>query len=151
MEIRLAKTSDVNEILKLGNLVEEFKVSKKVVTFWPKKILLNIIKSKFDFLIVAEESNEIKGFIIVNFSPVFKKATIENIFVVKEFRGKKLAEKLLSSAIKELKKLKCEYVCSIVETDNPKSMKFFKKSDFNRGIDCVWMDKVLSSSFKEKY
>ncbi len=148
MKIRSATPSDVEEILKLGKQVNEFKVSEEVITFWPKEILLNIVKSETDLLIVAEEE-KIQGFIIINSNFIFKKATIENIFVRRRFRGKGLAEKLLSYSIEELKKKGCGYVCAMVETDNPKSLNFFEKSNFDKGINCIWMDKILEKSFKE--
>ncbi len=148
MIIRKAQAKDVNQLRKAGTSVKEFKVSKEVVTFWPKKVLLNIIKSRKDFILVAEENNSIIGFVIVNFNPNFGKAIIENIFVKKEFRGKNVGKQLLEKALERLRKLKCNYICALVESKN-KAIGFYLENEFNKGINCVWMDKILSKSFKK--
>lgn len=150
MLIRNAKISDSREILKLGNSVKEFQVSEKTVIFWPKDSLLRIIKNKNDIVLVAEEGKNIAGFIIVNYNPNLGKAIIENIFVKEEFRGKNIGEVLLESAIKQLSKLKCKYVCTFIKSKDAKIIGWYGKRGFNRGIDCVWLEKRLSGSFKRK-
>lgn len=81
-----AEIPDIEEIFRLGNSVNEFKVSDGVVTFWPKEILLDCAKSKNDFILAAKRNKKLAGFIIAHYSPNFKKAVIENIFVKPEFR-----------------------------------------------------------------
>ena len=143
MKIRIATLEDTEPIHKLGNLVSEFQVSDEAPTFWPKKILINCIKGNNSPVLVAEENKQIIGFIIANYNPSFKKATIENIFVNPKNRGKEVGKLLLSQMLNKLKKLDCKYVCALTESHNNLAIEFFLKNEFNKGIDCVWLDKVL--------
>ncbi len=149
MEIKNATLLDINAIIKLGNAVDEFQVSDEVVTFWPKDILVNCVNSKTDFLLIAEENKNIIGFIIANYNPNFKKAVIENIFVKKDYRKQNIGSQLLDCLLEKLKDLKCEYVCSLVESHNDIAIEFYIKHGFNKGINCVWLDKILEKSFKK--
>ncbi len=144
MIIREATLDDVDKIYDLGKMVEEFNVSSKAATFWPKHILRNCIRSKTDWLILAEESGEILGFSIDNFSPVFKKAVIENIFVPPQHRRKGVGKKLLSAAVEKIQETDCEYICILTEDVNKTAIDFYLKNGFNRGKNFAWLDKVLS-------
>lgn len=88
MQIREATINDIDNIHNLGKQVDEFNVTNKVVTFWPKHILKNCIESDTDRLIIAEDKKEIIGFLIVNNNPTFKKAIIENIYITPQYRKK---------------------------------------------------------------
>ena len=149
MDIKTATLEDVDTIIKLGNSVNEFQVSDEVVTFWPKDILIDCIKSKNNPILVAKENKQIIGFIIANYNPSFKKAIIENIFVNPDFRGKKVGNLLLDNLLDELKELGCEYVCSITEIENNVAVKFYLNNNFSKGINCVWIDKILNKSFQK--
>ena len=149
MGIRNASLEDIDNIIQLCKSVNEFQVSDEVITFWSKEILTNCIQSKINPILVAEENKQIIGFIIANYNPSFKKATIENIYVNLESRAKGIGKLLLTNLLKELKKLNCEYLCSLTQSDNPKAVEFFLKNDFNKGIDCIWLDKILSDKFKK--
>ncbi len=149
MDVRKAKLSDIDEIFNLGSAVNEFEVSDEVVTFWPEKILKRCVKSKTDFIFIAEENSEIVGFVIANYNPNFSKAIIENIFVKPEFRGQNIGKKLLESLLDQLEKVNCEYVCALVESKDEPAIGFYVKNNFNRGINCVWLDKILAKSFKK--
>lgn len=144
-----AKLSDIEEIFKLGNSVNEFKVSDKVVNFWPKEVLLDCAKSETDFILAAKKNSKLVGFIIAQYSPNFKKAVIENIFVKLEFRNHGVGKKLLESLLQKLKQKRCEYVCTLVESGSENSIEFYTTNGFNRGIDCIWLDKILSKSFEK--
>ena len=76
-------------------------------------------------------------------------AIIENIFVILEYRGKNIGKLLLDNLLNQLKELKCEYVCSLVEKNSEFATEFYIKNGFSRGINCVWLDKILSNSFKK--
>jgi ribosomal protein S18 acetylase RimI-like enzyme len=150
MKIRNAQSSDVNAVFKLGNSVKQFEVAKDTVYIWPKKILLKIANSNSDVFLVAEENKNIIGFVIANYNKNFSKATMENIFVAPEFRNKGVGEKLFKSAIDKLKKLKCEYVCGLVNTKNKKVISWCVKQGFEKGLNFNWLDKTLSKSFHKK-
>lgn len=148
MKIRNAEIKDIDKIHNLGCNVEEFNTTEEVVVFWPKKILENCVKSKTDFILVAENNDEIVGFTIANYSPVFKKATIENVFVRPDSRDQKIGKQLIQELTSKLNKINCEYICILTENNNTCAIGFYEKMGFNRGIDCAWMDKVLSKDFK---
>ena len=149
MKIRDANLQDINSIVNLGKNVKEFDTTKKVVSFWPRHIIENCINSESDILLVAEENNKLVGFIIVQNSISFKKAVIENIFVHQDYRNKGIAQLLLHKAIDKLKELKCEYIVTLVKEDNEKSIKFYLKNKFNKGVNCRWLDFILSNKFSK--
>lgn len=149
MEIKTATLENIDTIIKLGNSVNEFQVSDEVVTFWPKEVLTDCIKSKNNPIFIAKENKQIIGFIIANYNPSFKKAIIENIFVNTDFRGKEVGRLLLDNLLNKLKELGCEYVCSLIENNNDVAVEFYLNNNFNKGINCVWLDKILSDSFKK--
>ncbi len=149
MEIRAATIKDTDTIIKLGNLINEFQVSNEVVTFWPKNVLIDCIKSKNNPLLVVEKNENIVGFILANYNSSFKKAIIENIYVNPDYRGREVGKLLLNNLLNELKKLGCEYVCSITESKNNAAVEFHLKNGFNKGMNCVWMDKILKNTFQK--
>ncbi len=148
MNIREAIISDINKIHKLGESIDEFNTTEKVVTFWPKHILRNCIKSKTDWLLIAQENSKIIGFIICNNSPIFKKAVIENIYVSPLHQRKKVGEKLLKSLFKKIESTDCEYIVVFTEDNNSTALDFFIKNGLNKGKKFIWIDKVLSKEFK---
>jgi len=150
MEIRTPIAQDINEIIKIGNTVNEFQVSDEVVTFWTKAVLVDCINSKQNPILIAEENEQIVGFIIANYNPCFKKAIVENIFVKPEYRGGNIGETLLKCLLEKLILLKCEYACSLVEESSSTAVDFYIKNGFNRGINCVWLDLILNKSFKKE-
>ena len=125
MEIKPATLEDVDQIINLGKSVSEFQVSDRVVTFWPKKVLIDCIKSKQNPIFVAVEDSQIIGFIIANYNPSFKKTIIENIFVDPDFRGREIGKSLLDSLLNRLKELDCEYVCSLMEIKDESAVQFY--------------------------
>jgi len=150
MEVRTATTQDVDAIIELGTSRDEFQVSAKVVSFWPKNILFDCIKTKNNPIFVAVDNNQIIGFIISNYNPDFKKAVIENIFVKPKFREKSIGEKLLKALLNELKLAGCEYVCTLVQEQSNSATRFYLKNGFNKGITCIWLDLILNDSFKKR-
>ena len=149
MKIKTATLKDIDTIIELGNSVNEFQVSTEVVIFWPKDVLIDCIKSKNNPILVAKENKQIVGFIIANYNHSFKKAIIENIFVDPNYRGKEVGKLLLNNLLDKLKELDCEYVCSLTEIENNVAIKFYLNNSFNKGINCVWIDKILNKSFKK--
>jgi N-acetylglutamate synthase-like GNAT family acetyltransferase len=149
MEIRTATLEDTDSIIQLGNSADEFQVNKETPTFWPKEILINCIKDNNVPILVAEENKQIFGFIIANYNPSFKKAIIENILVNPNHRGKELGRLLLKNLLNTLIKLDCKYVCALTQINNDLAVEFFLKNEFSKGIDCVWLDKVLDDSFQK--
>ena len=148
MNIRKAKTEDIDQIIALGNNVDEFKVSKDVVTFWPKDVLERCVESNNPIL-VCEVDNQIIGFIIANYNESFKKAIIENTYVLTSERGKGYGKALLKELLVVLEDSGCQYVCTLIETQSICSIDFYTRNGFDRGIDCAWLDMALGENFKE--
>lgn len=148
MQIREATINDIDNIHNLGKQVDEFNVTNKVVTFWPKHILKNCIESDTDRLIIAEDKKEIIGFLIVNNNPTFKKAIIENIYITPQYRKKWIGKKLINVSLDKIKTAWCEYVCALVEEDNI-AIGFYENNGFNKGRNFVWMDIILSKKFSK--
>lgn len=150
LKIRKAKLTDLDKIIKLVKNVKAFKVGKEVVGFWPKTSLKKIIKSKDDIILLAEQNNELVGFIIINYNINFNKAVIENIFVEKKHRGRGIGRRLLAESLKLLKKRGCGYLCALVNSKNSKEIKWHIKQNFDKGINCLWLDMILDKSFRGK-
>jgi len=146
--ITKATKKDVNDIAVLGSAVNEFEVSDQVVSFWPKEILNTCIDNDDNIILVAKKASDLIGFIIINYNHSLSKAIIENIFVHPNFRNKKIGEKLLEYSLKELQRMNCRYLCTLTDSGNDKAINFYLENGFTRGINCVWLDKVLDSTFK---
>ncbi len=149
MIIREGTINEIDKIYKLGEAVDEFDTTDEIVIFWPKHILRNCIESQSDWLLVAEENQQLIGFIICNNSPVFKKAVIENVFVSPQYRKKGVAKKLLDYLLNEIKSTDCEYVVIFAEGDNNTAIDFYVQNGFNRGKNFAWIDKALSKEFSK--
>lgn len=149
MTIRTAKIDEISMISAIAESIPEFKVSGEAVNFWPEEVILQIIESKYDELLLAEENDEILGFIVCNFNPNFGKAIIENLYVMEEYRGKGIADKLRDQLIVRLRQNGCEYLCTFVESGSDKAIESYQRYGFDRGIDCVWLDIILEDSFRE--
>lgn len=150
MKIRKAKLTDINKVISIGKNVNEFKVAKDTINFWPKNVLIKLVKSQKDLMLVAEEAGKIIGFVIVNYNNNLSKAIIENIYVLSEFRNSGVGKKLLDSTLTILKKRKCSYVLALVENKYIKTIKWYSKQGFTKGVQCTWLDKKQGKTFIRK-
>lgn len=137
-KIRDMKESDIEAIHKIGISIKEFEVSPNMKGFWSKEQIKNWIKSKNDVMLVAEDEG-IVGFIMAVLHKPTGKATIENLWVDKNQRGKNLGSKLLKVCIKKLKKNGCIYVNAMTKVTNSPITKFLQKNGFDKGYDFYWM------------
>jgi len=143
MQIRKMEEKDIETVYEMLQNIEEFRVSKESkMGEWVKQSLKNWIKNKDDEMLVAEENGEVVGFIFTTAHKPSGKATIENIFVKEEFRGKGISKKLLDECIARLKKKGINYFCSLVKENNKKAFEFFKSNNFTEGYKFVWMEKA---------
>lgn len=145
--IRHAIIEDVEAIHALGKNISEFSVNNSTVTFWPKEILASAVKSDDVIILVAEESNNITGFIIANYNKGLRKAVIENIYVNPEKRGAGIGGKLLKKLLNVLRKQNCEYVATLIPTDGQGALDMYEHAGFKKGDTFLWLDKTLSSGF----
>lgn len=144
-KIRCAIEKDVDIIWNLGNNVKEFETTSGVITFWPKEILKECINKDDVLVLVAEESDKIIGFIIININLSLKKADIENIYVLDSYRQQGIGSKLIKSAIERIKQKGIENICHLT-SDN---YYFWEKNGFIRGNNFCWMDLILTNRFKK--
>lgn len=148
MNIRRATSKDINSIHNLGKDVSEFSVNEQTVTFWPKDLLMHAVESDDVVILVAEDS-DIRGFLIVNYNRGLKKALIENVYVHPDARGQGIGDQLLQKMLTILSEAGCEYVATLVPPDAENAIDLYQRSGFERGESFLWLDKVLSESFKK--
>jgi len=146
--IRTATLNDVGTIHRLGESVSEFSVSGTTVTFWPEDVLQDAIESDDVVVLVAEDQQQIVGFIIASYSRGLLKTTIENIYVIPENRSKGLGDKMLATLLQVLSERKCEYVATLIPTDARNALSLYERAGFTRGETLLWLDKSLSDNFK---
>lgn len=121
--IRNMKIKDIDEVYELGMNEKRFTVIKRKYPFrsngfWGKNILQDLIKSKLDPTYVQTINDNIAGFVIATIHPLTKKATIENLYVKKEYRRKDIGKNLLRCALIEASVQGAKYRCALVEKDN---------------------------------
>jgi ribosomal protein S18 acetylase RimI-like enzyme len=137
MKIRKARKSDWEEYSNMkehdfkeyGELIgHEIKYSKDE----SKKEFDRILKSKSDFLILAEDKSQLAGFIhgVIEINAFSRKGKIEYIFISNNFRKKGLATKLINEFYKILKLKKINYVNLKVNVNNIGAIKLYKKLGF---------------------
>lgn len=143
IKIRSMKISDIQDIIKIGKSIEEFRVDSKVKVFWSKEQLENWVKSKKDSLIVAGKDKKIVGFVLFAHHVPTGKVTFENAWIDKDYRGKGIIEDLVKEGIKDLKKKGATYLCGLAKTDNFASIKFLEKNKFMKGFDFSWMHRKI--------
>ena len=144
--IRKAKTEDISTIWNLGKDIPFFETSEDIITFWPKSVLDDCIDKDDVLILVIEIQNKIFGFIIGNANNSLKKAEVENIFIIPEYRNQGYAKKLLEHLVKELEAKGIENICAMSEDH---IADFYEKSNFARGNKYYWMDLALSDRFKK--
>ncbi len=96
MEIKIATLKGIDTIIKLGNSVNEFQISNKVVTFWPKEVLVDCIKNKNNK--VQQEKN------CLEYCAIDGRASCNDLFLLlcarqKEIRRHYFAKKSIQSII----------------------------------------------------
>ena len=144
--IRKVTKEDIPIIWEMGKDVSFFETSEDIITFWPQSVLDNCIDKDDVLFLVIEIKNKISGFIIGNINNSLKKAEVENIFIVPEYRNKGYAKILLEYLIKKLDSKGIENICAMAEDH---IANFYEKHSFSRGNQYYWMDLALSDRFKK--
>ncbi len=149
MNIRKATVKDFDKLYSLGLNTPELQVTDNE-PFMYKDEFKSCIKNKTGIFYLAEENNEIIGFIYFDTRDAEKNyencetkwACLVYIAVNNKHRGKNIATKLYETSIKDLKKNK---VTNVYAWANPKSgvLDFLKKKDFKEGHECIWMDRKI--------
>jgi N-acetylglutamate synthase-like GNAT family acetyltransferase len=143
--IRDAKQDDIGKIVELANTTDAFYTSDKVVLFWPEDILRGCIDKDDVIIKLAEDDESIVGFMIVNVNNSLKKAELENMFVLPEYRRRGVARMILDAIVANLKP-EIENIVALTED----AVLFLENYGFEKGKQFYWMDLVLSDRFKRK-
>ncbi len=138
MKIRKAKKEDFDDYLNLKRLEEKdySKITKQKITYPEdnviKKEFNNAIKSRKHLILFAIEDKKIVGYLHGTFfsNPYRKGGYIEDIFVIKEFRRKGFAKKMINEFIKILKNKGYKKIHLSVNTKNTNAIKLYKKLGF---------------------
>lgn len=149
MIIETASASDVDVICALGRDVGEFEVSAETVGFWPAEVVAEAIESPEAVVVVARDGDSVVGFAMANLNQAFRKAIIENIYVVPAQRGsgvgRQLLERVCSIATIDRG---CEYVAALVPTDAEAALATYLGAGFAQGKAFVWLDKSFAKEFR---
>lgn len=115
-------------------------LQQKGLDYFTKKI-----KSKDSFVAVAISDKEIVGYICCSLyiSPISSivKAELENMFVLEEFRGKKIGSALANKFFSWSKKQKITNILVTASANNLSGTSFYKKMGFNE-FDVVLEKKI---------
>ena len=132
MVVRKAESIDKEEILKLVEGLYNQDSPESVESF--RKNFIELI----DYILVFEEENKIVGYILYE---IHKKSLyIADIYVLEEFRRRKIANKLLEEIEKIKKKLKKDYLRVDVRKKDIPAVNFYKKIGFK-----FWKEKNINS------
>jgi len=144
--IRKATNEDIPTIWEIGKDVTGFETAKDIVTFWPESILKNCINKRDVMIEVIEVDEKIIGFAIININLSLKKAELENLYIIDDYRHKGYGKVLLLDAIDELEDIGIENICAMSDD----AVDFLVRNGFTKGRQFYWMDLALSNRFKKE-
>ena len=128
--IREASSDDVNgiiEVLKTSYLQDEA---------WARKALEKLLATENYVILVAELDGKIVGFIDYYILPsVWEKwneATINYLFIDKEYQGRGIGSKLLKEVIKQTDKMRIMELHVGTEKENKRAIRLYKKHGFRK-------------------
>ena len=159
MKIRKAKKSDLEDIYtlclelfksedasagKVAMFLRDLRSRRKDFKSSSKKELLREIKEKNSLYLVAEEDNELKGYVrgcIINVKdPFFKPQKIGYLHAIvtkRKYRGKGISNKLYAELLRWFKKNKCSVVSLEVFATNP-AVKLYEKLGYKISTYKMW-------------
>ena len=140
--IRKMQLKDVLAVYGLASKEERFQVSGQSC-FWSVGQLNIWYESEGDVCLVAEEDGKVIGFVLSQYHKPTGKATIENLFVKEEYRGKGIGRELFAKCSWALKENGATYQCGMVELDNGSILSLLNGVGFGEGKTFVWVDKVF--------
>ena len=147
MKIRKATKKDLKEYIKIkeGSLKEYSKLAGHKITLSKNKIKNELFESVKNpkRLILFSEGKEISGYIVGSFikSDYSSMGCIDDLFVLRKFRKKGIALKLIKEFMKLSKKDKIKIIRLGVKINNKPAIKLYKKLGFE--IKHYEMDKKL--------
>jgi len=137
MKIRPAKTKDLEEIVKVGQ-IKEFRGI--IDSYFHADFIKNYLHK--DFFLVLEKEKKIIGFLIAE--PVKANgALLWYIAIIKEERGRGGGKKLLKEFEKRCKKNKVEWIILYCPTKSQATKLFYKKQGYTKHIQLLEYEKYL--------
>lgn len=137
MKIRFANKKDLGSyiVLKKASIKDYSAIIGKKLVISEKQIrqeFYDILKNKKRFLFLAEESGKIVAYLIGNtfISSYNDIGYIDDLFVLRDYRGKGFAHKLINEFINFLKKRKIKIIRLGVNTKNKVAIKMYNKFGF---------------------
>ena len=141
MNIRDMEISDIPNVISLAKKESGFNVSEDTEAFWSDVQLRSWVRSG-DVLLVAEEGDQIVGFVLSALHKPTGKVTWENQLVSKDYRGRGVAESLIEELEKRLKEKGATYLHFLVKEDN-RAWKYYVRKSFRLGYKFFWFGKKL--------
>lgn len=141
MKIRKAKKTDFRALWKILTNTPELQSDSEGDTYdqkWLKEVLSS---PKENLTLIAEENKKFIGFAIVHYLISVKQSIVNDLFVVKEYRGKGIASKLMKECEKDAKKKKFRYITGFVRTNNKKMQKLKEKLGYKKGNSFYFYEK----------
>lgn len=145
MKIRRATANDINSLSKIGKqtFIETFasensegNMTEYMENGFSNEKLLTELSDKNSEFYFAELEREIIGYLKINFGEAQSELMdenvleIERIYVLKEFHGKSVGQKLYEKAIDIAKEKQVKYVWLGVWEQNPRAIRFYEKNGF---------------------
>lgn len=135
-ELRTANAEDLPEIIKIYNEAISDGIStadSKMVSVEDKREWFDAHSSSHPILVKEYHGRIIAWISLQPFYAnlyAYRFSARINIYIDKNFQGKKLGQQFLSEAIEEARSLGIKTVLALIFADNPASLKLFKKIGF---------------------
>lgn len=157
MKIRRAKKEDMKDIQDLRYLLAKYEKDLGLNIAVPEWGYTEVGEKDFNYFLnqqyiyVAEEDGKIVGFIT---GEVLKKkawynvqlGTVNNIFVLEEYRDKGIGKELMKTMMKTLKKDGITNIELYTYANNSKAIKFYEKLGFEKcNIQMLYQEKIHKS------
>lgn len=135
---KVADITDIEQILKLGNLLSDFELSDDEHCFWSEDTLKSCIDNPSSGLIVcALLDNQLAGFAIVQYNIVFSTATIDQLFILPKYRNLGIGKKLYNLILDNVKSNRIKEISMNVEFGNKSIIDFFEYNGFDKTMNTV--------------
>ena len=141
MKIRAMELDDIAKVISLAQDEFGFQVSDKTTGFWSKEQLEKWVLSD-DVLLVAEDKDEIIGFVLTAMHKPTGKVTWENQMVSESHCGTGVTEALTKELEKRLKENGATYLHFLVKETN-RAWKYYARKGFDLGYKFFWFGKQL--------
>ena len=137
IKIRYTTKKDLKDYLELRKLVnkEHEKITSQKINITEKQIkkeFSHFVTSSKQMILFAEENKEVVGCLAISiYKGLYKKVGfIDDIFVLKDYRKKEIATKLINEFMGILKKKKINYIRLGVNPKNKVAQNLYKKLGF---------------------